>query len=72
LREKIVARASRHEAIVVDEGKLSPVLGTRCSLYGGNVPFGWKIQARFLEGRGAEVVLRLGPGGAPFRTDQGN
>jgi ribose 5-phosphate isomerase A len=31
LREKMVAQASKREIIVVDEGKLSPRLGTRRS-----------------------------------------
>ncbi len=72
LREKIVAQASRREAIVVDEGKLSSALGTRCALPVEVVPFGWRTQVRFLEGLQAKVALRLGPDGAPFRTDQGN
>lgn len=72
LREKVVAQASRREAIVVDEGKLSPVLGTRCALPVEVLPFGWKTHVRFLEGLGAKVALRPGLGGEPFRTDHGN
>jgi ribose 5-phosphate isomerase A len=72
LREKIVAEASRREVIVVDASKLSPVLGTRFALPIEVIPFGWRSQARVLEALGARVVVRLGPGGAPFRTDQGN
>ncbi|GAB4306716.1 MAG: ribose-5-phosphate isomerase RpiA [Candidatus Bipolaricaulota bacterium] len=72
LREKIVAQASRREAIVADEGKLSPALGTRCALPVEVVPFGWGAQVRYLESLGAEVALRAGPGGEPFRTDHGN
>jgi len=72
LREKIVAEASRREVIVVDESKLSPALGTRWPLPIEVVPFGWRSQGRFLEGLGAKVVVRAGPGGEPCRTDQGN
>ncbi|MBC7219879.1 ribose-5-phosphate isomerase RpiA [Candidatus Bipolaricaulota bacterium] len=72
LREKIVAQASRREVIVVDEGKLSPALGTRCALPVEVVPFGWTAQARYLESLGAEVALRRTPDGSLFRTDQGN
>ncbi|MFH1609074.1 MAG: ribose-5-phosphate isomerase RpiA [Candidatus Bipolaricaulota bacterium] len=71
LREKIVAQASRREAIVVDEGKLSPALGTRCALPVEIIPFGWKAQLRYLESLGSRATLRVGDG-APFRTDQGN
>ncbi len=72
LREKIVAQASRREAIVVDEGKLSPALGTRSPVPVEVLPFGWRTHVRFLEGLGAEVALRRGSGGEPFQTDQGN
>lgn len=72
LREKIVAHASRREAIVVDEGKLSPALGTRCPLPVEVIPFGWGTHARHLESLGAEVSLRQDSAGQPYRTDQGN
>jgi ribose 5-phosphate isomerase A len=72
LREKIVAQASRREIIVVDESKLSPVLGTRWALPIEVIPFGWRSQARFIEGLGGRVVVRQDGHGAPFRTDQGN
>lgn len=71
LREKIVAEASRREVIVVDEGKLSPRLGTHWGLPVEVIEFGWRSQARFLESLGAAVTPRLGDGGL-FRTDQGN
>ena len=72
LREKIVAQASQREAIVVDEGKLSPALGTRSPLPVEVLPFGWATHIPYLESRGAAVVLRRAPAGEPFRTDQGN
>lgn len=72
LREKIVAQASRREVIVVDAAKLSPRLGTNWPVPVEVLPFGWRSQALFLESLGARVVVRQGPDGAPFLTDQGN
>ena len=72
LREKIVAQASRREVIVVDESKLSPVLGTRARVPVEVVPFGWRSQVKFLEGLGARVTERRTTDGALFNTDQGN
>lgn len=72
LREKIVAQASQQEIIVVDEGKLSPALGTRFAVPVEVVPFGWQSQTRYLEELGATWLLRLDISGQPFITDQGN
>ncbi len=72
LREKMVAQASRRVAIIVDESKLSPVLGTRFALPVEVVDFGHRATARWLETQGGSVRLRLRTDGQPFRTDQGN
>jgi ribose 5-phosphate isomerase A len=72
LHEKIVAQASRREIIVVDESKLSPVLGTHWPLPVEVIPFGWHFQRHFLESLGARVTVRQQCDGTPFRTDQGN
>jgi ribose 5-phosphate isomerase A len=72
LREKIVAEASRREVIVVDESKLSPMLGTRWALPVEVIAFGWRSQARYLEALGCQPNVRSNGSGAPFRTDQGN
>ena len=72
LHEKIVAQASRREIIIVDEGKLSPVLGTHWPLPVEVVPFGGHSQRRFLTSLGARVTVRQQHDGTPFRTDQGN
>ncbi len=71
LREKIVAQASRRQVIVVDDSKLSPRIGTRRPLPVEVLEFGWRAQARFLEGLGAKVTPRERDGSL-FRTDQGN
>ncbi|MCX7860758.1 MAG: ribose-5-phosphate isomerase RpiA [Chloroflexus sp.] len=72
LREKMVAQASRRVAIIVDESKLSPALGTRFALPVEVVDFGQRATARWLESHGGKVRLRLRSDGQPFRTDQGN
>lgn len=72
LREKIVAQASRREIIVVDESKLSPLLGTRWVVPVEVLPFGWRAQAMYLESLGAAVTLRRLPDGSAFTTDQCN
>ena len=74
LREKIVAQASRRVAIVVDQDKLSPALGTRFPLPMEVVGFGWQSQARYLESLipGSGVLLRAGVDGDRYITDNGN
>jgi ribose 5-phosphate isomerase A len=81
LREKLVAQASQREIIIVDESKLSPLLGTTWHVPIEVIPFGWRSQALFLETLGAKVTVRQKTVGqkslgqhedAPFMTDQGN
>jgi ribose 5-phosphate isomerase A len=72
LREKIVAQASRREMIIVDESKLSRALGTHWAVPVEVIPFGWRTQAIYLESLGAQIRLRPGDDGTPFKTDQGN
>ena len=72
LREKIVAQASRREIIVIDEGKLSPRLGTKRALPVEVLPYGWQSQARFLEKLNAQVRVRRAADGSEMRTDQDN
>jgi ribose 5-phosphate isomerase A len=72
LREKIVARASRREMIVVDESKLSQMLGSRAPVPVEALPFGWSLQASYLESLGAQVKLRKNEDGSIYLTDQNN
>lgn len=72
LREKIVGQASRREIIVVDESKLSPMLGMRHTVPVEVVPFGWRTQVAYLESLGARVMVRQTAEGVVFKTDQGN
>lgn len=72
LKEKILAEASRRVVIVVDEGKLSPRLGTLSTVPVEVLPFARKPVEDFLKSLGAAPVLRVKSGGAPFVTGQGN
>jgi len=72
LREKIVAQASRREIIVVDESKLSPMLGTHWPVPVEVIPFGCRSQYDYLESLGARLTVRRNDDGAIFKTDQGN
>ena len=72
LREKIIARGSRRVIIIVDDSKLSPVLGTLRPVPVEVVPFGWRSQAAYLESLGARAILRRNSDGTPLKTDQGN
>ena len=71
LREKIVAAASRRMTVIVDESKLAPKLGG-VRLPVEIVSFGWQTIVARLQDEGADVLVRQGPDGAPFRTDSGN
>lgn len=71
LREKIVAAASRRMTVIVDESKLVPTLGG-VRLPVEIVAFGWQSTLARLHDAGADVLVRQGPDGAPFRTDGGN
>jgi ribose 5-phosphate isomerase A len=72
LREKIVAQASRVEAIVVDESKMVDRLGQKVPLPCEVVPFGWNTHLEFLRSLGGDPVLRRASDGRPFVTDEGN
>ena len=72
LREKIIAQASRREIIVVDDSKLSPLLGTRWPVPVEVLPFGLRSQVQYLESLGAHVRVRQTSDGTSFTTDQGN
>ncbi len=71
LHERIVAAASARTIIVVDEGKLVPVLGTRAPVPVEVVPFGWLPAMRALEQLGARAERRMAEG-IPVLTDEGN
>ena len=72
LREKIVAAASRHFAVVIDGTKLVDRLGAHKPVPVEVVAFGLEATQTALEVLGASVRLRLSPAGDPFITDSGN
>lgn len=72
LKEKIVAQASLREIIIVDDSKMSPMLGTRCAVPIEVVPFGWQTHIPFLEKLGSKVKVRREIDGTLFKTDQDN
>jgi ribose 5-phosphate isomerase A len=72
LREKIVAQSSQRYVIIVDEGKLSPMLGSRHSLPLEVIPFGWERQRDFVAEIGGRAILRIDAIGSPVLSDQGN
>ncbi len=72
LKEKMLAQASRREMIIVDESKLSPVLGKQWAVPVEVIHFGWQYQVAFLEHLGAKVKARFTSGGSFFETDLGN
>lgn len=76
LREKVVARASRLEVIVIDPSKRVVRLGRNWPVPVEVVPFGWAQTAKALHALGCEARLRGSsphdPDARPYRTDNGN
>jgi ribose 5-phosphate isomerase A len=70
LREKMVVAAAKVFIVIVDESKLVDKLGARAPLPVEVVQFGWKAQARWLEGLGC-IPKRRGEA-RPFITDNNN
>ncbi len=72
LREKIVAKNSVEEIIVVDEGKMVKKLGTRSPLPVEVSCFGHLTLVDIFKELGSRPVLRKIDNGTPFVTDSGN
>lgn len=72
LREKMVAQASSRLAIIVDEEKVVPILGTKSPVPVEVVQFGWEVHQQFMESQGAHPVIRLRADDQPLTTDNGN
>lgn len=72
VRERIVAAASRRQVILVTPDKLVPRLGARGILPVEIVPFARPLCEARLAELGCRPVLRLGPDGQPFVTDNQN
>lgn len=72
LREKVLAQSSSRNVMIVDESKLTPVLGTHWPVPIEVIPFAWRPVSNFLKSLGAEPVLRMENKDAPYATDQNN
>ncbi|HEX4076740.1 MAG TPA: ribose-5-phosphate isomerase RpiA [Candidatus Acidoferrales bacterium] len=72
LREKIVAAASKHLAILVDETKLVDRLGSLFSVPVETVKFGWQATQQKLQALGANPSRRLSANKKIYVTDGGN
>lgn len=71
VREKIVASATKHEVIVVDDSKLVDHLGQKAPLPVEIVRFAWESTVARLRRFGCDPVVRV-KGGLAFITDNGN
>ncbi|UCE07894.1 MAG: ribose 5-phosphate isomerase A [bacterium] len=72
LREKILAQNSRKVVIIVDESKLSPVLGVKRDVPIETIPFSYRPILNYIESLDSSAKLRKKERGLPFETDQGN
>ena len=72
LREKVLAQSSKRNIMIVDESKLSPMLGTHFAVPIEVIPFAWRPVSVFLKSLGADPVLRKKENGDPYTTDQDN
>lgn len=72
LREKVLAQSSSRNVMIVDESKLTPVLGTHWPVPIEVIPFAWRPVANYLKSLGAEPVLRMDNKETPYTTDQDN
>lgn len=70
-REKVVAIASKHRVMLVDESKLVDALGQTRSLPVEALSFCWVMTSRGLLELGCTPELRMSAG-KPFLTDNGN
>ncbi len=72
LREKVLAQATSKQIIVIDETKLSKVLGTKWHVPIEVIQFAAEVEKKFLESLGAVVKLRTEGEVKKFITDEGN
>jgi ribose 5-phosphate isomerase A len=72
LREKVVASMGERFAVIATVDKLVPRLGDTFAIPVEVVPFALHPVRRELEREGLTAVERTGPGGSPYRTDNGN
>jgi ribose 5-phosphate isomerase A len=71
VREKVVAHASKHVIIIVDESKLTGFLGQKCPVPVEVIPFAVDVVRTQLKAWGGESESRE-IDGKPFISDNGN
>jgi len=71
LREKIIASVSKRFLVIADSAKQVPALG-KFPLPVEVISFAQALIAPRIEKLGANVALRLRPGGTPYITDEGH
>ncbi len=72
LREKVLAQSSKRNIMIVDESKLSPMLGTNSPVPIEVIPFAWMPVANFIKSLGGDPALRKKDDEEPYTTDQNN
>lgn len=72
LREKVLAQASNHYIIIVDNSKVSKYLGERWAIPIEVIKMAISVEANFLKSIGAKVTQRTDPEGNAIITDEGN
>lgn len=72
LREKILAQTSRRNIIIVDQSKLSLVVGTKWYLPIEVIPFALHLEKNFLQQLNGIPEIRKLKDGTNFTTDQNN
>ena len=72
LREKMVAQAAERFLVIADESKDVPRLGTRSPLPVEVVAWEHESHVSFLDGVGAQAVVRTATDGRPYLSDNGH
>jgi ribose 5-phosphate isomerase A len=72
LREKMVAQAAARFVVIADDSKDVDLLGTRSPLPVEVVGWGHEAHARVIHALGAEVTVRTGEDGRPYKSDNGH
>ncbi|MCC6640841.1 MAG: ribose-5-phosphate isomerase RpiA [Deltaproteobacteria bacterium] len=72
VREMIVAASARRFVVLVGAEKLVASLGERGKIPVEIVPYALPLVRRRIETLGLDPVVRVGPDGAPYVTDNGN
>lgn len=72
LKEKILVQASKQFLVIVDESKISKVLGTNFALPIEVILMALHIEKSFVESLGASVVVRKKNDGENYLTDEHN